>query len=160
MRQVAIPMEELAPLLQQQMAAGGSAVLTVTGYSMMPMLHHRRDTVVLEEVKRPLQKGDIALYRRDNGAYILHRILRKKGDTYICCGDNQLRTEKVEARQLIAVVTEFTRKGRHHTVADKSYRFYQTLWVTLHPLRWLYLIPRRGLGMLRAAIRRARRKKR
>ena len=43
-----VPMEELVPLLQLQMETGGSARLIVTGYSMMPMLHHRKDSVVLD----------------------------------------------------------------------------------------------------------------
>ena len=45
MKRIAVPMEELMPLLQLQMEASGSAKLTVTGWSMMPMLHNRRDSV-------------------------------------------------------------------------------------------------------------------
>ena len=152
MKQVMIPMEELVPLLQLQMEGAGSAWLRVTGGSMMPMLYGGRDSVCLQPVSRPLQKGDVILYRRDNGAYVLHRILKVRGESLTLCGDNQCRTEAVRQTQVLAVVTAFTRKGKQWTVQQKGYRRYVTLWVAMHPLRWLYIGPRRLLGKLRAAI--------
>ena len=122
MKTIAIPMEELMPLLQLQMDTAGSAVLPVTGYSMLPMLHHRKDTVVLEPVSETPKKGDLMLYKRDNGAYILHRILKKKPQHYICCGDNQLKKEQVRPDQMLAVVTAFTRKGKQYTRQSRGYR--------------------------------------
>ena len=83
MKKVAIPMEELMPLLQLQMEASGSAVLTVTGWSMLPMLHQGRDTVTLSPLPEKLKKYDLPLYQRENGQYVLHRI-GKVGDTYTC----------------------------------------------------------------------------
>lgn len=160
MKKIAIPMEELIPLLKMQMETSGSASLTVSGVSMMPMLYHRRDSVVLETVKEPLKKGDLILYRRHNGAYILHRILKVKEDRLTCCGDNQCRREQVRKEQVLALVTAFTRKGRHHTVQDRGYRRYVALWVGLYPLRWIYLGCRRVLGRIRAAVRRYKRKQR
>lgn len=159
MKKVAIPMEELMPILLMQMETAGSALLHVTGYSMMPMLHHRKDTVRLKQVDAPLKKGDLILYQRENGAYILHRILRSTGRSLVCCGDNQCRTERIRSDQVLAVVTEFTRNGKHYTTEHHGYLRYVRLWVALHPLRWLYLGPRRALGMVRAAMRHHRYKK-
>lgn len=153
MKNVVIPMEELVPLLQLQMESAGQAWLTVTGGSMMPMLYHRKDRVRLEPVQE-LKKGDLILYLRHSGAYVLHRILKVKGDQLICCGDNQFRTELIDKDQVLAVVAAFTRKGKQFTVQDRGYRRYVALWVGLHPLRWLYLAFRRVLGRLRAALRR------
>lgn len=153
MKKTLIPMEELMPILQLQMETAGHAVLNVSGYSMMPMLHHRKDSVVLEQIKESPKKGDLMLYRRENGAYILHRILKKKPQHYICCGDNQVAKEVVEESQMLAVVTAFTRKGKRIPVDSKGYRLYVKLWVALHPVRWLYLGPRRLLGKLKAKLR-------
>ena len=158
MKSVAIPMEELVPLLQMQMETAGQAWLTVTGGSMMPMLHHRKDRVLLEPVQKPFKKGDLILYLRHNGAYVLHRILKVKQDQLICCGDNQFRKEIIGKDQVLAVVVGFTRKGKQVTVESRGYRRYVALWVGLHPLRWLYLAVRRVLGYIRTAIRRCRRK--
>ena len=124
MKRVAIPMEELMPLLQLQMETAGSANLNVTGWSMMPMLHNRRDSVVIRPVKGRQEKGDLILYQRANGRYVLHRILRVKREGYVCCGDNQFFTEKVADEQLLAVVTEFTRGGKSYAVSCKGYKRY------------------------------------
>ena len=153
MKHVAIPMEELVELLHLQMEAAGQAWLTVTGGSMMPMLYHRKDRVLLEPLGKSLKRGDLILYRRQNGAYVLHRVLQVKKEELICCGDNQFRTEQIGKDQVLAVVTAFTRKGKHYTIQDRGYRLYIALWAGLYPLRWLYLGCRRALGRIRAAIR-------
>ena len=158
MNKVHIPMEELMPLLQLQMDTAGRASLCVTGYSMLPMLHHNKDTVILEPIKETPKKGDLMLYRRINGAYILHRILKEKPDHYICCGDNQFKKEIVAPTQMLAVVTAFTRNGKSYTNESKGYRRYVKFWVALHPVRWLYLGPRRLLGWCNAKIRHMKRK--
>lgn len=158
MEKVKIPMEELMPILQLQMETSGSAPLCVTGYSMLPMLHHNQDTVLLAPIKETPRKGDLMLYRRKNGAYILHRILKEKPTHYICCGDNQFRKEIVEPSQMLAVVIGFTRNGKDYTNESKGYRRYVKFWVALHPVRWLYLGPRRFVGWCRAKIRRMKRK--
>ena len=160
MRKVSISMDELVPILQMQMETAGSAVLTVTGYSMLPMLHNGKDTVRLTPVKGAVKKGDLILYKRDNGVYVLHRILCVKGSTLICCGDNQYITEKIGTHQVLAVVSGFVRNGKTYRAEDRGYRAYVFWWVALHPIRILYLIPRRLLGWILAMIRRWRRGKR
>ena len=157
MKKVAIPMEELVPILQLQMEVSGSAVLTVTGWSMMPMLHNRRDSVTIAPLTSSGKKGDVILYRRENGRYVLHRVLRKRKADYIFCGDNQFFTEKVKEEQFLAVITGFTRNGKPYSVDNKGYKRYVWWWVTFHPLRWLYLVPRRLLGYVRTAIRHMKR---
>ena len=160
MKNVAIPMEELMPLLQMQMESAGSAWLTVSGGSMMPMLYHRKDRVLLAPVKEPLRRGDLVLYRRHSGAYVLHRIMQARDDRLICCGDNQCRKEQINLDQVLAVVIAFTRKRKQHTVQERGYRRYVALWVGLYPLRWLYLGCRRVLGCILTIFRRSRKKRR
>ena len=70
-----IPMASLAELIQLQLEKGGRATLTVTGVSMYPMLRNCVDKVVLIPITGRQKKGDIIFYRRDNGQYILHRII-------------------------------------------------------------------------------------
>lgn len=139
-------MEELAPLLAMQLGSGGAARLTVTGYSMMPMLRNHRDAVELIAPREPLRKGDIALYKRENGSYVLHRIIDVREGTYICCGDNQAEQEPVRQEQLLALVTGFVRKGKYHGVQEWRYRLYTALWVYGFPFRRPYIIIRRWLG--------------
>ena len=154
-----IPMEELVPLLMLQMEKGGKTTLTVTGGSMLPMLHSKRDSVRLIPVADRQKKGDIILYRRANGQYVLHRIIAVSDGGYICCGDNQAEKEPVAHSQLLAAVDSFTRKGKEYTVSAFGYRCYKTLWVGLFPLRKYYIRLRRFLGnKLRMHIRNRRKR--
>ena len=148
-----IPMEELAQLIRLQTERGGRAVLTVVGSSMMPMLYQYRDSVVLEKVTRPLKKGDIILYQRENSRYVLHRIIRREKTHYICCGDNQYMREKVLPAQVLAVVTGFYRMGRERSLSAVTYRLYTFVWVYLFFLRIPYLKLRRCLARLRKQFR-------
>ena len=80
---VTMPMEQLIQVVQLQLSEKGSAGLVVTGNSMWPTFRHRKDQVVLRPADT-FQKGDIILYRRENGQYVLHRIMQKK-DGYVFC---------------------------------------------------------------------------
>lgn len=152
MRSVNIPMEELVKLLCEQLSSGADASLRVTGSSMHPMLRHRRDAVRLSPVCAPCKKGDIILYRRHNGQYVLHRIV-KAGQVLTCCGDNQCQAEQVENDQIIAVVSGFTRGDRTYSVTHAGYRCYRAVWTALYPIRRPLIALRRALGRARKAIR-------
>ena len=67
--------------------AGETLSLPVLGNSMSPFLVHQRDTVWLRKPDRPLRKGDIVLYQRSNGAYILHRICGTQKESFTMIGD-------------------------------------------------------------------------
>lgn len=148
MQTVTLPMESLAELIQMQLDNGGRANLKVTGNSMRPMLTNRRDSVTLVLTNR-YAVGQIPLFRRDNGAYVLHRIIEVTEDGYICCGDNQTIREPVREDQMIAVVSEFVKNGKCHTVDEPLYRFYSAVWMKLYPVRKLYYRGRRFLGRVR-----------
>lgn len=145
---VTVPMESLAEVIVLQLGNGGRANLTVTGCSMLPMLRHRRDSVVLIPPDGHQKKGDIILYRRENGRYILHRIIAVSNDGYICSGDNQAMREPVTQEQIVGVVDGFTRKGKAYSMNAFGYRLYRAAWVELFFLRRCYLILRRRLGRL------------
>ena len=144
---VAVPMEELAPLIGLQLENGGRATITVTGISMLPMLYNRRDSVTLIPGGKE-KLGDVIFYRRDNGQYVLHRIIRLTEDGYICCGDNQYEKEPVRPEQVIAVVDSFVRKGKLYTHTHFGYRVYTALWVRLFFMRRFYIAVRRWAGRL------------
>ena len=141
-----LSIEQVAKLVQVQLENGGVAQLNVTGHSMMPMLYHRRDQVQLAPATGEEKTGDVIFYRRENGKYILHRIIAMTTDGYICCGDNQAEKEDVSRQQVIAVMTGFTRKGKTYSVTQLGYRLYTRLWVWLFCLRPAYIFLRRRLG--------------
>ena len=143
----AIPMESLLPLLQLQMDNGTKAPLCVTGTSMLPMLTPQRDTVYLEKCTQALKSGDVILYRRATGEFILHRIISAK-EPLVCCGDNQWRSERVARDQVIARVTEFKRNHIHRSIDYGWYRVYVFFWVNFYCLRRSYIRIRRWTARL------------
>lgn len=146
-----IPMESLAEVLKLQMDSGGEARLVVTGDSMYPTLRHRKDVVYLTPLSRQLKKKDLILYKRENGKYILHRIVsRPKNGCFICCGDNQWEKEPVCTQQVVALVERFVRNGKIYTINHFGYRLWLALWVGLFPLRRPLLALRRAIGRLKS----------
>ena len=139
-------LKELMPLIQEKLSQGKTVRFSPLGISMLPMLRQREDSVVLSAAPKRLKKYDLPLYIRDNGKYILHRVIAA-GDTYICCGDNQFVYEPgVRQDQILALVTGFYRKDKYYSVNNPLYRTYCVLWHHSRPLRYFY---RRGKGWLR-----------
>ena len=139
-------MEALVPLFQERLTAGQQVRFSPMGISMLPMLREGRDSVVLSPAPERLCRYDLPLYRRDDGAYVLHRVT-EAGDTYTCIGDNQFIPEPgVRRDQIIAVVTGFRRNGRDHTVTEPGYRLYCLLWYYSRPLRHFW---RRGIRWIK-----------
>ena len=150
-----IPMEELVEVLCLQMEHDGKAALTVTGNSMYPMLKNCRDKVYLIQAKAIPKNRALILYHREDGKYILHRIVRIVAPgVYLCAGDNQWETERVDVSQVIAIVESFCRKGKHYSVTDSGYRLYVWVWTMLLPVRRPLLVLRRWLGRIRARMKR------
>lgn len=133
----AVPMSELSPLIEAFVSEGTDVTLTVTGNSMKPMLTHLRDSVVLTKCDpMSLKKGDIPLYCREDGSYILHRILKVGENTYDISGDHQWVLEKgVPKSAVICKVKGFTRKGKYRSCNNIGYRLYAFLWRIAFPLR-------------------------
>ena len=110
--------------------------LNISGSSMTPFLVHSRDTVYLSKVTRPLKKGDMILYRRDNGAYILHRIYRVTPDGYWLVGDAQILIEKdVRPDQVLALVTAVRRREKLLQPGSFWWIFFEKVWIRVIPLR-------------------------
>lgn len=121
-------MEILMPLVKEALAAGQSIRFSPTGTSMLPMLRQGIDSVELSGIPGKLRKYDLPLYQRDDGKYVLHRIV-EVSDCYTCMGDNQFRPEKgVRQDQLIAVVTAFYRGEVRYTVDHAVYKLYCLFW--------------------------------
>ena len=72
---------------------GEDVSIPVSGFSMNPFLADKRDAVLVKRPDRDLQRGDIVLYKRRNGQYILHRIWKVKREGYYLVGDAHTEIE-------------------------------------------------------------------
>ena len=113
----------------------GFVVATPAGMSMWPMLHHRRDSVVIRPAAGKLQRHDVALFRRLSGQLVLHRIIAVPGETYTFCGDNQWIPEQgIRQSQILGRLEGFYRGGVYVACSAPVYRLYVHIWCTLLPL--------------------------
>lgn len=127
-KQKSTSIEYLMPIFRERLAYGQSVQFSPQGTSMLPMIRQDIDSVVISPVSQKLKKYDIPLYQRDNGKYILHRIV-EAGDTYACMGDNQfVREYGLRDDQIIGCVTEFYRDGKKHSTDETGYRLYCRVW--------------------------------
>ena len=132
-----VDIDTYMPVLRELLAQGQSVSLTVTGESMSPFLRHGRDQIRLAAVTAPPQRGDMVFFRRRNGQYIMHRVLRRMPDgNYAIIGDGQQQVESpITAEQIFAVVTQVCRKGVWLGPENFWWRFFAGPWLTLLPLR-------------------------
>ena len=121
-----VTMTDLYPVMKETLVAGGCIRLTVTGTSMLPMLKHGQDTVVLEPVSGMLHKNDVVLYQRENGQFVLHRIVALEPDSrYTMCGDHQfIREYHISHRQVIGRLNSFIHNGRLISRTSLGYKTY------------------------------------
>lgn len=128
---------ELYPLIEEQLRSGGSASFTVNGISMLPMLTDGVDTVKIVKPVFPLKKYDIPFYRRANGQFILHRIIKVTKNEYICRGDHQTVNEyHVTNNNIIGVLDEYTHKGKQKRVDSLKHKIYAIIFVNSAYLRY------------------------
>lgn len=130
---VKIHLADYYPLIRETLDQGGTFSLTITGQSMYPFILGNRDRVTLSPITGKLKKNDLPFYRRANGQFVLHRIVKvEKDGTYTCCGDHQWWLEKgLKHDQMIGVATEYVRKGKRLTNKNVIYRIYRTVWTWL-----------------------------
>ncbi len=110
--------------------------LVISGSSMTPFLVHGRDTVYLSKVSGPIKKGDMVLYQRSSGRYILHRVLKAEASSYTMIGDAQTLPEPgITDHQIRAVVTAVRRKGKLLQKGSFWWDFFEHTWIRIVPIR-------------------------
>ncbi len=128
-------MQELVSLMEEPLQNGAEVVLTVRGNSMWPLLHNAKDKIFLKRLDF-YKTYDIILYKRNNGSYVLHRIVGKKNGLFYLAGDGEFQKEyPVYPEQILAKAVGGQRNGKPFSCANFTYKVYSVLWVFLLPVR-------------------------
>ena len=135
-------MADLLPFIEEAFSKDMTFKIPITGTSMNPFLVEGRDYVLIEKPRLPLEIGDVPLYRRDNGTFVLHRVVDKTEKGYVMCGDNQFILEKgIEDKHIIGVMCTVCRDGKTFNVDDEVYIKLRNKYVsnvkTRYPVRRL-----------------------
>ncbi len=117
--------EALYPLIRESMDHGDSFRFTAFGNSMHPFIKGGIDRVCLSPVREDVKKYDIIFYRRDNGMFVLHRVIGIENGAFILCGDNQYSVEEgILPRQILAILTEIERNGKIVPLSSLSHKIW------------------------------------
>lgn len=127
-------LEEYRELLKDESVE--ALPLVISGNSMSPFLIHGRDTIYISRLTRPVKRGDVLLYQRDSGAYILHRVYKIESDSFTMVGDAQTELESdIRPDQVIAIMTSAIRKGKIEAPGTFWWEFFETVWIRVLPFR-------------------------
>lgn len=128
--------EDFYPLLLEAFDNGKTFSFPIRGTSMQPLLH-TNDLIVLEKISS-LKKGDIVLFRRETGQFVLHRIRKVKDGTYTFVGDHQVKEEPgITKSQCIGKGIAYIKQGKEKKYNLKGFRYRTyTLFVRFKLFRW------------------------
>jgi len=131
-----VQLSEMLPIITEKISSGGEVSIPITGSSMYPTLKQGRDYAVLFKAPEHLKKGDIPFYRRENGRFVLHRVVGEDENGYILCGDNQTEKEYgVKHEQVIAVLIAVERDGKRIPVNSSEFFINNTFHKQIHFIR-------------------------
>jgi signal peptidase len=133
-----VKMSQMAPIIEWLISEGCQIKLTVTGNSMYPFLRHGIDSVVLDkDTNRKVKKRDIVLFRRNNGKYVLHRVVKvsEGGELYLA-GDAQRFVEgPINREQVTGIVTMIYRGEKKIACNSFLYKLCSIIWLWALPIR-------------------------
>ncbi|MBQ2581256.1 MAG: S24/S26 family peptidase [Ruminococcus sp.] len=138
---------------EEYLESNGEMTYTNVGTSMMPLLRQHRDLfTVRKKDSARCRAGDVVLYRRPPDSYVLHRVVEVRKKDYVILGDNCIKKEYgITDGDIIGVMTGYVRKGREHTVKDRSYRIYKAY--IMHTITLRVIFKKAKLKMKRAVRR-------
>ena len=136
------------PIIEEKLNLGAEVTINPGGVSMKPLVIPGRDSVVLTKVSEELKKYDVVLYIRENGQFVLHRIVGICDGKFVMCGDNQFRWEYgIEKGQIIALMKAVIRNKKKIQTDAFGYKLYSRVWVQIQ--RFNYMLRRLRRKILR-----------
>jgi hypothetical protein len=135
MREKRIPTQKLD--IEALLAEGRTIQLHPEGYSMYPLFVPGRDEAVIAPLAdHRLRRGDVVLYRREQGILVLHRICRVTQEGIYLVGDNQTQVEgPLAPDQVKGILVEIVRRGKHIKSTQPVYVAVSRVWLFLRPVR-------------------------
>ena len=129
-----VELNELYPLIKEVIESGGEFRFYPRGISMEPLLHQGDDSVVLGAVDA-IKDGDVLFYQRDDGVYVLHRLIERRGGTLTMCGDHQMALEYgIRYDQILAKMVGYYKGDTYHSLDEAEYIEYTKKQITRFPL--------------------------
>ncbi|MCD8212402.1 MAG: S24/S26 family peptidase [Oscillospiraceae bacterium] len=107
------------------------------GHSMEPLLYEGRSQVIVEPIVEKPGRGDLVLWWRKDGSFILHRVVGEDERAYLLRGDHNVKEERANKRRVVGVVTDICREGKWFPVTNRRYQAYVRRRMALAEVRSL-----------------------
>ncbi|MBR2993708.1 MAG: S24/S26 family peptidase [Clostridiales bacterium] len=121
---------------EEELEKSGKLVYTTVGVSMRPLIKQDRDIAIISKPEGRLKKFDVAMYKRPNGQYVLHRVVKVLEDGYVILGDNCISKEyNIKDSQILGVLTSLNRKGKEIDLNSFGYKLYVRARYAHYPVR-------------------------
>lgn len=127
---------DLCPTIRTVIESGGEFLVYPNGTSMLPTIRPGKDAVLLCRADS-VACGDLLLYQRKNGAYVLHRVVKlRKDGSYVLRGDNQFFDEGgIFPSDVVAKVSAIKRGEKEKRTSSLSFRIKSGMRLFFYPLR-------------------------
>lgn len=121
-----IKIDTIRPLIDSAFERGETFTFKPNGISMLPFIEGGKESVTICQYNGGAKKFDIVFYRRSDGKYVMHRIVKITPSGYGVCGDNQWWVESVSDESIFAIVSEVENKkmqGLRYSLYCRSLSF-------------------------------------
>ena len=125
---------------EEEINKNGVLVYKNVGVSMLPLIKQNRDVLIIEKPTRTIKKYDVVLYKRPNGEYVLHRVIKVKNGQFVMCGDNQNYKEYgITNDNVLWILTSIERSGKVIKINEGKNKIYAHLITDFYPVRFIIL---------------------
>lgn len=122
-------LKDLLPLMEEMLEKNMEVTFTTNGNSMLPLLK-TGESVTLKRFKK-YKKGDVVLFRKDDGSFVLHRIYKLKKDTVFTQGDSLIEKDApITKDKILGKAVNFVKKEKTIEITDFSYKIYKLKYVS------------------------------
>ena len=110
-------------------------VIPLHGSSMYPLVRYMRDQVTVRKCCRRILLGDIVLFQRADGQYVIHRVWKTADGKVLTMGDNCTHPDFwMPESEVLGLVTHVRRGTRFFCVDTPLWRFWGRIWLnTVRP---------------------------
>ncbi len=120
---------ELLPVMEETLSAGCTVTFTTHGKSMRPILNDG-DSVTVKKADK-YKVGDVVLYRKPDGKFVLHRIIGLKKDTVYTQGDSlHEKDEPITVDAILGKAIAYVYPQREVKTTEFAYKLYKILYMS------------------------------
>ena len=104
--------------------------IPVHGFSMMPLIRPEKDMITIMPLVRAPMVGDIVMFRRSDGKYIVHRVYKTFTDGIQTWGDNCLVADAPRKRKdVFGLIVSVERNEKIYRLDTDKQRAYGIKWM-------------------------------